>query len=51
MITEADGEVIVKKVQPKWKIKCLYYSETPVKLIKALNFKKELKDGIFSILY
>ena len=51
MITKANKEVIVKKVQLKRKIKYLYYFKMLVKLIKALNFKKELKDGIFSILY
>ena len=51
MIAEADREVIVGKVQPKWKIKCLCHSEMLAELIKALNFKKELKDGIFSVLY
>ena len=51
MITKADREVIVKKVQLKQKIKYLYYSKMLVKLIKALNFKKELKDSIFSVLY
>ena len=46
------GEVIVGKARPKRKIKCLCYSKTPAKLIKALNSKKkELKDSIFSILY
>ena len=51
IITKANREVIVRKVQPKWKIKYLYHSKTLTKLIKALDFKKELKDGIFSILY
>ena len=51
MIAEADKEVIVEKVQLKWKIKYLYYFKTLVKLIKALNSKKELEDSIFSILY
>ena len=47
----AKGEVIVRKVRPKRKIKYSYYSRTLAKLIKALNSKKELEDGIFSILY
>ena len=51
IITKANGEVIIRKVQLKWKIKYLYYSKTLVKLIKALNSKNELKDGIFSILH
>ena len=51
MIAEADKEVIVGKAQLKREIKCLYYSKTPAKLIKALNFKKKPKDSIFSILY
>ena len=51
IIAKANREVIVKKVQPKRKIKYLYHSEILVKLIKALNFKKELKDSIFSVLY
>ena len=51
VIVIAKGEVIVRKVRPKRKIKCLYYSRTLAKLIKALNSKKELEDGIFSILY
>ena len=51
MITKANKEIIIKKVQLKWKIKCLYYSKTLAKLIKAFNSKKELKDGIFLILY
>jgi hypothetical protein len=51
MIAKVNGEVIVRKVQPKWKIRCLYYFKTLAELIKALNSKKELKDGIFSVLY
>ena len=51
MITKANKEVIIKKVQLKWKIKYLYYSKTLVELIEALNSKKELEDGIFFILY
>ena len=51
IITKANKEVIIRKVQPKWKIKYLYYFKTPVKLIKALNSKKELKNSIFSVLY
>ena len=47
----AKKEVIVRKAQPKWKIKYLCYSKTPAKLIKVLNSKKELKDSIFSILH
>ena len=51
MIAKVDGEVIVKKAQLKWKIKCLYYFKTLAELIKAFNSKKELKDSIFSVLY
>ena len=51
MITKANKEVTIKKVQLKWKIKYLYYSKTLVELIEALNSKKELEDGIFFILY
>ena len=51
IIAKANGAVIIKKVQLKWKIKYLYYSKTLAKLIKAFNFKKELEDGMFSILY
>jgi hypothetical protein len=51
MIAEADGEVIVKKVQLKWKIRCLCYSKMLAELIKALNSKKEPEDSIFSILH
>ena len=51
MITKANKEVIVKKAQLKRKIKYLYYSKTLVELIKVLNSKKELEDGIFSILH
>ena len=51
MITKTDGEVIIKKAQPKQKIKYLYYSKILAELIKALNYKKEPEDGIFSVLY
>ena len=51
MIAEVNGEVIVRKAQLKREMKCLCYSKTPAKLIKALNFKKDLKDSIFSVLY
>ena len=54
IITKANREVIIRKIQLKRKIKYLYYFKTLAKLIKALNFnnsKKELEDGIFSILY
>jgi hypothetical protein len=51
MITEINREVIIKKVQLKQKIRCLYYSKILVKLIKALDSKKELKNSIFSVLY
>jgi hypothetical protein len=50
MITEADGEIVVGKPLPKRKLKCSYYSKTPIELIKALNSKKELEEGILSIL-
>ena len=50
IITKANREAIVKKLQLERKIKCLYYSKTPARLIKALNSKKELEGGIFSIL-
>ena len=32
-------------------MKCLYHSKILAELIETLNFKKELKDSIFSILY
>ena len=51
MIAKANREVIIKKVQLKWKIKCSYYFKTLVKLIKALNSKKKPEDGIFSVLH
>ena len=51
IIAKANREVIIKKVELKWKIKRLYYSKMLAKLIKALNIKKELKDGIFFVLY
>ena len=51
MITKANKEVIIKKVQLKQKMKYLYYFKTLAELIKTLNSKKELKDSIFSILY
>jgi len=50
IITKANREEIVKKLWLKQKTKCLYYSKTPVKLIKALNSKKKLEGGVFSIL-
>ena len=51
MIAKANREVIIGKAQLKRKIKCLYYFKTLAELIKALNSKKELEDGIFSVLY
>ena len=51
MIAKANREVIVRKVQLKQKMKYLYYFKILAKLIEALNFKKELKDGIFFVLY
>ena len=51
MITKANKEVIIKKVQLKQKMKYLYYFKMLAELIKTLNSKKELKDSIFSILY
>ena len=50
IITEANKKEIIKKPQLKWKIKYLYYSKMLVKLIKALNSKKELKSSISSLL-
>ena len=50
IIAKANREVIVRKLQPKRKIKCLCYFKTLVKLIKALNLKKELESSISSIL-
>ena len=50
IITKANKEEIIKKPQLKRKIKCLYYSKTPVKLMEALNSKKELKSGVSSLL-
>ena len=47
MIAEANGEVIVRKVQWKRKMKCIYHFKMPAELIKALNSKKKLKDNIF----
>ena len=43
IITKADGEVIIKKAQPKQKIKYLYYFKTLAELIKALNSKKRAR--------
>ena len=51
IITKANKEVIVGKIQLKQKIKYSYYSKILAELIEALNSKKELKDGIFFILY
>ena len=51
IITKANKEVIIRKTQLKRKIKCLYYFKILAKLIKTFNFKKKLKNGIFSILY
>ena len=51
IIAKVNKEVIVKKVQLKWKIKYLCYFKILAELIKALNSKKDLKDSIFSILY
>ena len=50
IITKVNKKEIIKKLQLKWKIKYLYYSKTPVKLMEAFNSKKELKSGIFSLL-
>jgi hypothetical protein len=50
MITKADGEAIVGKIQMKRKIKCSCHSETPVELIKTLDSKKELEGGILAVL-
>jgi len=50
IIAKANREVIIRKPQPKRKIKCLCHSKTPVKLIKALNLKKEPEGGVSSIL-
>jgi hypothetical protein len=51
MIAKANREVIVKKAQPKRKMKCLCHSKTLAELIKTLNSKKDLKDSIFFILH
>ena len=51
IITKVNRKVIVKKVQPKRKIKYSYYFKILAELIKAFDFKKKLKDGIFFILY
>jgi len=50
IIAEIDKKIIVRKLRLKWKKKCLYYSETPAKLIKTLDSKKEPEDSILSIL-
>ena len=50
IITKANREVVVRELWPKQKIKCLYYSKTPVKIIEALDLKKELKGSILFIL-
>jgi hypothetical protein len=50
IIAKVDREVVARKLRPKQKIKCLYYSKTLVKLIEALNLKNKPKGGIFSIL-
>jgi hypothetical protein len=51
IVTKANKEIIVGKVQLKQKIRYLYHFKMPAKLIKALNSKKKLEDSIFSILY
>src|SRR6266550_4949446 len=50
IITKANREVFIRKPRPKRKIKYLCYSKTPVKLIEALNLKKEPKGSILFIL-
>ena len=50
IITKVNEEVVIKKPQLKWKIKCLCYFKILAKLIEALNSKKELKGSIFFIL-
>ena len=50
IIAKADKEIIVRKLRPKRKIKCSYYSKTPAKLVKALNSKKEPESSILTIL-
>ena len=49
IITKTNRGVIIRK-RLKWKIKCSCYSKALVKLIKALNSKKELEGGISLIL-
>ena len=50
IIAETDRKVIVRKLWPKRKKKCLCYSKTLAKLIEILDSKKEPEDGILSIL-
>jgi len=50
MIAEVDRKEIIKKPRPKRKTKCLCYLETLIKLIETLDFKKEPKGGVLSVL-
>ena len=50
IIVKADGKEIIGKLLLKWKLKCLCYFKTLIELIKAFDFKKELKKKNISIL-
>jgi len=47
IIAKVNGKEIIGKLLPKWKLKCLCYFKTLIKLIKAFDFKKELKGNFF----
>jgi len=49
IIAEADKKEIIGKLLLKQNLRYLCYFKTPIKLIKAFNFKKEL-NFFFSIL-
>ena len=50
IITKANREVVVRELRLKQKMKYSCYSKTPVKIIEALNLKKELEGSILFIL-
>ena len=50
IIAKVDREVVARKLRLKRKIKCLCYSKTLAKLIKALDSKKEPEGSILAIL-
>ena len=50
IIAEINRKVILRKLRPKRKKKCSYYFKMLAKLIKTLDFKKEPKNNVLSIL-